>query len=51
MSFFWTPLPYVALDGGGSSQLALNVVLYVMTLSLMASLLWLAALAWDDRER
>ena len=51
MSFDWTPLPYVVLDGGGSSQLALNVVLYVMTLSIVASLLWLSALAWVDRER
>lgn len=43
--------PYVALDGGGSSQLALNVVLYVMTLSTLGSLAWLSVLAWLDREQ
>ena len=51
MSFRWSPLPHVALEGDGFTELALNAVLYVLTVSIGATLGWLGTLAWADRER
>jgi hypothetical protein len=51
MTFHWMPVPYVELAGAGPSQHALNAVLYLMVLSLTAAFVWLAALAWLERER
>jgi hypothetical protein len=51
MTMSWTPLPHIALDVGGGTELALNALLYVMTLSLLGAFLWLAALGWSDRQR
>ena len=50
MRFQWLPLPWVALAEGGSSELALNVVLYVMTLLFVGTCLWLARIAWVERD-
>jgi hypothetical protein len=50
MQFQWLPLPWVTLQGSDSSELALNVVLYVMTLLLVGSCLWLAHIAWVERD-
>ena len=50
MRFQWSPLPWVALQEGGSSELALNVVLYAMTLLLVGACLWLAHIAWVERD-
>jgi hypothetical protein len=50
MSFSLLPLPHIGLaDGSDATELALNLTVYVMTLGLVGSLVWLCALAWRDR--
>jgi hypothetical protein len=51
MTFRWMPLPHLTLAEGGAHQLALNVLLYGMTLAFTGTCVWLAALAWLERER
>jgi hypothetical protein len=52
MAFRWLPYPHVDLLGDEpGSELALNVVLYVLTLSLLGAITWLGAVLWTDRER
>jgi len=50
MKLRWSPMPWVTLEEGGA-ELALNLVLYAMTLSLLAVCLWLAHVAWVERGR
>lgn len=49
MKLQWLPLPWVALEEGGSSELALNLVLYGMTVLFLGACLWLARIAWVER--
>jgi hypothetical protein len=51
MSFTWLPLPHFVLEGDNGSELFLNVVVYLFGVALIGSVLWLAGLAWADRER
>jgi hypothetical protein len=51
MTFRWSPLPWVSLEEGGGTELALNGVLYGMSLALVGACLWLVSLAWLERGR
>jgi len=50
MKIRWSPMPWVLLEEDGA-ELALNAVIYAMGLSLVATLLWLAHIAWVERDR
>ncbi|MCU1601173.1 MAG: hypothetical protein JWO22_1882 [Frankiales bacterium] len=51
MTFRWSPLPWVTIAEGGSTELALNAVLYGLTLPTVGACLWLAGIAWSERGK
>lgn len=51
MTFRWSPLPWLGLEEGGGAEIALNLVVYGLTLSTLGTCVWLAHIAWVERER
>ncbi|MDX6219641.1 MAG: hypothetical protein QOJ48_1322 [Frankiales bacterium] len=51
MTLRWSPLPWVTLEEGAGTELALNTLLYGLGLSLLGACLWLAHIAWAERGR
>lgn len=51
MTLRWSPLPWVALEEDAGSELALNALMYGMTLTFLGACLWLAHIAWVERDR